>query len=60
MQVAFFALLPLLHILVVVVFVVGAVANMKRSPALSGVLALVAALSAMITSWFFLALLRSV
>lgn len=57
MQVALFALMPLLHILIVVVFVIGAVANMKKNPALSGVLALMAALSAMATAMFFLTVL---
>lgn len=58
MQFAVLALLPLVHILLVVIFVIAAVANMKKSPALAGALAVMAALSGMVTVVFFLTILR--
>jgi len=60
MQFPILALLPLLHILAIVVFLIGAVANMKKNPALGGVLALMAAFCAMATVMFFMTLLRGV
>ena len=60
MQLPLLGLLPLLHILVVVVFLIGAVANMKKNPALGGVLALMAAFCAMAAVMFFVTLLRGV
>jgi hypothetical protein len=58
MQLPLLALLPLLHIFAVVVFLVGAVANIKKNPALGGVLALLSAFCAMAAVMFFMVLLR--
>lgn len=59
MQVAFFALLPILHVLVAVLCVIGAAANLKKNPGLAGLLALLGAASVMIAVWFFLTVLNA-
>lgn len=58
MHVALIALIPLLHILLVVGLVVAAGAQLKRNPGLSGLLALIAAFVAAVTVLFFLTVLR--
>jgi hypothetical protein len=59
MQVAFLALLPVFHIFLAVVCVVGAVANFRRNPGLAGFLALLAAVFVTVSVWFFLTVLQA-
>ncbi len=59
MQTPLLALLPLLHIFLVVVFVIAAAANVRKNPAVAGLLALMAAGFAMLTVWFFISLLHA-
>jgi len=53
------ALLPLLHIVLVVVLVIAAAANVRKNPGIAGLLALMAAGMATLTVWFFTSLLHS-
>ncbi len=59
MQTPLLALLPLLHICLVVVFVTAAAANVRKNPAVAGFLALMAAGFAVLTVWFFISLLHA-
>lgn len=58
MQTALLGLVPLIHILLVVAFVVGAVVNARRNPGLAGLLALLALAFTTATVWLFLGILR--
>lgn len=59
MQTPLLALVPLLHIALVVVFVIAAVVNVRKNPAVAGLLALMAAACAVLTVWFFITLLHT-
>jgi hypothetical protein len=59
MQTPLLALLPLLHICLVVVFVIAAAANVRKNPAVAGLLALMAAGFAVLTVWFFISFLHA-
>ena len=59
MQTPLLALLPLLHIVLTVVLVIAAAANVRKNPGVAGLLALMAAGMATLTVWFFTTLLHS-
>ncbi len=59
MQTPLMALLPLLHIILVVILVIAAAANIRKNPGVAGLLALLPAGAAMLTVWFFTTLLHS-
>ncbi|MEJ2086649.1 MAG: hypothetical protein P8Y44_13400 [Acidobacteriota bacterium] len=59
MHVAFLALLPALHILVAVLCILGAAANLKKNPGLAGFFALLAAASVTVAVWFSISVLHA-
>jgi len=59
MQTPLLALLPLLHILLVVIFVIAAAATVRKNPGVAGLLALTALGFAVLAASFFRTLLHS-